>query len=522
MDEHILLIIDMGTQSLRASLVSSERGIVDFEREKYETPYFSPEKDAAEQDVDYYIDQLCIATNRLKAKDPELFDKAEGMVVESFRDSAVILDENKNPIRPSKLWLDQRTVEIPNQNNLKLYEKFMFWVVGMSDTIKYTSERTAAFWYQKYEPENWAKTKWYVPHTTYINYRITGNFISSSADTVGQYPINYPKGVWFGKHHFKMDVFGIPVDMLPPLCQVGDTIGYVTAEFSARSGIKEGIPLYASATDKSCETFGDGVISEDEAAISLGTACTIDVVGSKYREPEKFLPSYQTPYRGYYDYELQVYRGLWMLTWFGEQFCAEELKQAKAQGIRYEEYFDNAIQSIEPGSDGLVLQPYWGASLKRPNARGSIIGFSSSHTKNHFYRAIVEGIGYALREGLDEIVAKTKHYPKRLIISGGGSTSDVICQILADLFGIEAVKVGNPETSTLGAAMSGFISNGVFKSPEEAKAKLVTYGKVFKPNPENTKKYDYLYHNVYLHIYPELKDTYKECKNFFQIANNQK
>ncbi len=60
----------------------------------------------------------------------------------------------------------------------------------------------------------------------------------------------------------------------------------------------------------------------------------------------------------------------------------------------------------------------------------------------------------------------------------------------------------------------------VFKTPQEAKEKMTKYGKVFQPNLENKKKYDYLYHNVYLKIYPGLKDAYTECKNFFQMENH--
>ncbi len=515
------MIIDMGTQSLRASLVSEERGILAFEKETYPEPYFSVEKDYAEQNPDFYLDVLCTATNKLKATNEELFDKAEGMVLVSFRDTSVILDENKEPIRPSILWLDQRVAKIPNMNNLKWYEKILFGVIGMTDTVKYNSQRTPSFWIMENEPENWAKMRWYVPLTCYFNYRLTGNLKVSVADCIGHYPINFAKGKWYSKIHPKIDVFKIPLESCPELVPAGNVIGHITEEFSQKSGIKAGLPLFASASDKACETLGDGVINEDAAAISLGTACTIDVVSSKYKEPEKYLPSYPAPYKGDFDYEIQIYRGLWMLRWFGEQFCENDLEKAKENGLSYEEFFDQAINSIDPGSDGLVLQPYWGAGLKRPNARGSIIGFSSTHTKYHFYRAIIEGLGYAMREGLDEIVRKTHHVPSQIVISGGGSTSDTICQIMADLFGIEAVRSETPETSTIGAAMSGYLAMNVFKTPQEAKEKMTKYGKTFHPNLENKKKYDYLYHNVYLKIYPGLKDAYKECKNFFQIANNR-
>lgn len=516
-----VLVIDIGTQSLRASLVDSDKGILNYVQKKYEPPYFSVKKDYAEQDPDFYLKTLCQATKELSLKDPEGMSKASAMVVVAFRDTSVILDENKKPIRPTILWLDQRTAKLKNLYNLKFYEKILFTLIGMYDTVKYNSMRTPSFWIMENEPENWKKMRYYVPLTAYFNYRMTGNLVVSSADCIGHYPVNFKKGTWYPSWHPKIDVFGIPMKSLPPLIKPGDILGRISGEFSALSGIPEGLPLYASGSDKACETFGNGAIDPSIASISLGTACTVDVVSDKYKEPEAFLPSYGAPYPGSFDYEIQVYRGLWMLRWFSEQFGETDLVEAKRENMTVEKFLDRKIASILPGSDGLVLQPYWGPGLKRPNARGSIIGFSGAHTRFHMYRAIIEGIGFALREGLDEIVRKTHRQPDYLVVSGGGSRSDLNMQILSDIFGMEVRQAENTEMTTIGAAMSLFLAEKVFKTPKEATEHFSKTGKTYRPDKKSHEIYDLLYKKVYLNIYPSLKKVYKDCKDFYLLVNKE-
>ena len=514
MNPHNILVVDVGTQSLKASIISQNGEVLCFRQVRYEKPYLSPKEGYAEQNPDYYLDELCVATRALNEENPEQMASVKAMTLVDFRDSSVILDENGKPIRNSILWLDQRVTRLHGKN-LKLWEKLLFDIVGMKDTVKYNSERTASFWLMKYEKENWEKMKTYAPIGTYFNQQITGNAVVSSADCVGHFPIDFKKGKWFFKGHPKYDVFGIPMNALPKLVDVGSVIGYVTELFSRKSMIPEGIPLYASGSDKCCETFGNGCIDKRQASISLGTACTIDVVDQKYSEPEAFLPSYQAPYKGSYDLEIQIYRGMWMVTWFEEQFASKDRIDAEKMGMSLESYLESKVKEIRPGSDGLVLQPYWGPGLKRPNAKGGIVGFSAVHTRYHIYRAILEGIAFALREGLDEIVRKTKTVPDYLVVSGGGSESNVLLQIIADVFGIEVRKSALVEASTLGGAMSVFLADGTYSTPEEAVKNMVKEGEIIRPNSESHKIYDKLYRNVYLKMYPSLSEIYRNIKYFY-------
>ena len=168
------------------------------------------------------------------------------------------------------------------------------------------------------------------------------------------------------------------------------------------------------------------------------------------------------------------------------------------------------LAKIPPGSDGLVLQPYWGPGLRRPLAKGAIVGFSDTHTREHMYRAIIEGIGYALKEGLQSIEKSQRHKIKELRISGGGSQSDAICQITADIFGLPVSRVQTFETTSLGAAIASFVGLGEFSSIEEAMKEMSHKTVTFEPNPEAHEEYEKLYKKVYVKMFPSLKKVYKD------------
>jgi sugar (pentulose or hexulose) kinase len=166
--------------------------------------------------------------------------------------------------------------------------------------------------------------------------------------------------------------------------------------------------MYACGSDKSCETLGLGVIDDRTAALSYGTASSIETTRVKYTESEPFLPGFPSCIPGYYNMDIQIYRGYWMINWFLKEFGGREVNGTMINDVSAKDYND-ALKLVPPGSDGLVLQPYWGPGLSRPLAKGAIIGFSDAITREHFYRAIIEGIAYALREGLEHFEQKTHH-----------------------------------------------------------------------------------------------------------------
>ncbi len=506
-NKDLAITIDYGTQSVRVSIIDENGHFLAIEQEKYKEPYFSNKPGYCEQWPDYYYDCMKKASNRLMDKNKYLIPRIKAISSTCFRDTAAYLDENYKPIRPSILWLDQR--EGKSKKKLPLVYRLVYHLIGMSNTVDLNRKRTPAIWMQENEPENYNKIKFYAPLNFYFNYKMLGILTDSSSNIIGHYPVGFKTGKIHFKYHPIGIVYGINPKLIPTISKVGECIGYITHECSLETGLPENLPYITTGNDKSCESLGSGTIDAKTAHISYGTASSISTFTKRYFSPETFLPSYTSCVRKYYNSEVQIYRGYWMLQWFVKEFAETENVEAKIENLAVEDILNKKLMEINPGCDGLILQPYWGPGLKRPLAKGSILGFYDTHTKYHVYRAIIEGIAFALLEGLKSIEKHGLLHINKLTISGGGSKSDAICQITSDIFNLPVYKPESYEASSLGCAMSLFISLGVYENPLEAKNKMIRYVKVFMPNKDASYKYKILYKNVYKKIYPQLKGIYK-------------
>jgi len=508
MNDKLILTLDFGTQSVRVGLFNKKGDIIDLIKSPYNPPYFSTKPGYAEQDPHYYYETLSKVTKELVARNADKIKNVIGVTMCFFRDSVVALDKDNKPLRPAIIWLDERRAE--GKYKMPFIPRTLFKLVGVGEMISMNQKRSMSQWLHENEPEIWAKTDKFMFISTYITLLLTGKYIDAPSCQAGHLPINFKKCKWRSPHDLMSYVFDVPQRMLCDLCEPGGVLGHITKQASIDTGLPEGLTVYAGGSDKSAETLGLGSIDEYTAAVSYGTACTVEVSTKKFKNAEPLLPSYPAIQKGYFNMDVQVYRGYWTLNWFAREFTKNE--SGKPESL---EVLNKKIMDIEPGCDGLVIQPYWGSGLRRPIAKGAMIGFSEDITNAHVYRAIIEGIAYCLREGLEIFEKKRLHHKvNRIRISGGGSNSNEICQITADIFGLPVTKVQTSECSSLGSAVAGFIAAKEFNSAEEAVESMVHQSVEFKPNMENFKRYDYLYRNVYLKMYPSLKNSYKKIKEF--------
>lgn len=512
-NEPLILTIDFGTQSVRASIFNQRGNSLAMEKEVYAPAYFSSEPGFAEQDPAYYFDCLCKCTKRLAESHPELIKNVKGITQTCFRDSAVLLDKDNKVIRPMVLWLDQRMAKC--EKPLPLTARMAFALVGKGETIRLNRQRTVSNWIIENEPGNWAKVNKYLSVSTYFIFRLTGQMKDSSASQIGHYPIDFKHRCWYKNPETNLQgqVFSLKKSMLCEIVPEGSLIGGINKVASEETGLPEGLPVFACGADKSCETLGSGVIDSTMAAISLGTACTVETTTEKFLAPAPFLPAYPSVVPTDYNMDIQIYRGFWMINWFLKEFGAKNIKDIVIDDVDADDY-NAELFKIPAGSDGLILQPYWGPGLDRPLVKGAVVGFSDNITREHFYKAIIEGIDYSLREAAEGFEKTLKHPFASIRISGGGSRSNEICQIAADVFGKPVARVQTNETSSLGAAMSGFLSIGTFKNTKEAADAMVHVQDVFTPDSKNHEKYNDLFYNSYMKMYPSLKGIYKNLIMF--------
>jgi sugar (pentulose or hexulose) kinase len=175
--------------------------------------------------------------------------------------------------------------------------------------------------------------------------------------------------------------------------------------------------------------------------------------------------------------------------------------------------FDELLAKVPAGSDGLMLQPYWSPSNgDGPETRGAIIGFNEDHTRAHLYRAMIEGLTFALKEGKEVLEKKTGKSISRLVVSGGGSQSDEVMQITADIFGMTVFRPHTFETSSLGAAIASAVGIGLYPDFPSAVEQMVHEGDMFHPIDANKDIYSDLYNKVYKKMYGQLKPSYEAIR----------
>jgi sugar (pentulose or hexulose) kinase len=224
------------------------------------------------------------------------------------------------------------------------------------------------------------------------------------------------------------------------------------------------------------------------------------------------MPPYPAPLPDHYNPEIEIFRGYWMITWFKNEFAHQEVQRASQKGVAPEVELDALLKESPPGAGGLILQPYWGPGLDHPDAKGAMIGFGDIHTKAHVYRAVIEGLAYALLEGVQILEKRGKTHIRKLAVSGGASQSNQICQISADILNRPLVRGRTTETSGLGAAILTAAGVGIYPSIQAAMKNMVAYDVTFEPDAGNASMYHELFKRVYLKIYPSLRPLYKEIE----------
>jgi len=505
-----LLAIDHGTQSVRALVFDPRGNLLHKSRVPIE-PYYSTAPGLAEQDPEVFWNAICQACQGLWAQGVDKSSLA-AVSLTTQRSTVLNLDKNGKPLRPAIVWLDQRRTE--GVKPVGGLWGLAFKLAGASETVAYLQAEAEANWLQKHQPQVWAATHKYVLLSGYLTYRLTGRFVDSVGCQVGYIPFDYKKQDWEAPWGWKWQAVPVDKALLPDLVPVAAPLGVITPEAAAATGLPAGLPLIAAAADKATEVLGAGCLEPHIACLSYGTTATINTTHRKYIEVIPLIPPYPAAAPGYYSFEIQIYRGYWMVTWFKQEFGLREQRLAAERGVEPEVLFDDLVRAVPPGSEGLVLQPYWspGLRLPGPEARGAVIGFSDVHTRAHLYRAILEGLAYALREGAERTEKRARVKIRELRVAGGGSQSEAALQLTADVFGLPASRPHVYEASGLGAAIDAAVGAGVHPDFPTAIREMTRVRDTFEPDAKTHARYDELYHGVYRQMYKRLQPLYEAMK----------
>ncbi|MDX9816869.1 MAG: FGGY-family carbohydrate kinase [Smithellaceae bacterium] len=519
MAKDLILAIDNGTQSVRALIFDLKGNLLHKSRVPLK-PYISKEPGWAEQDPEYYWNSLCLACQNLW-KEPSVQKNAiAGVTITTQRATMINVDKKGKALRPAIVWLDQRRTE--GLKPIRGIWGLAFKISRMAETVAYLQAEAESNWIRINQPEIWDKTYKYLFLSGYLTYCLTGRFVDSVGCQVGYVPFDYKKKCWASSWNWKWEVTKIEPEMLPDLIRPADVMGKITKKAAEETGIPEGLSVIAAAADKACEVIGAGCLDPNIGCLSYGTTATINTTHKRYIEAIPMIPPYPSAVPDAYSLEIQIYRGYWMVSWFKEEFAHLEQQIAEERGVEAETIIEELLHKVEPGSKGLILQPYWSPGIKvpGPEAKGAVIGFGDVHNRAHLYRAILEGLAYALREGKERQEKRSGIKITSLRVSGGGSQSDAAMQLTADIFGLPTARAHIYETSGLGAAIDAAVGLKLHPNFKTAVKEMTRVGQLFEPNLTTHKIYDKLYRKVYKQMYNKLKPLYEEIRSITGYPNH--
>lgn len=506
-----VLTLDFGTQSVRAIIID-DSGTILAKSQRAMPAYHSAEPGMAELPAGVYWQTLSAACADLWQNSPVAASNIAAVTLTTQRGTVICLDKDRQPLGPAILWLDQRMASVlPRLGSWQS----LFWLVGAAAIVERFQRRAPSNWLAEHQPQLWQQTAHYVLLSGYLTMQLTGELVDCSAAQVGYLPFDFKRQCWANRFSWKWQALSLKPAQLVPLKPPSSVLGKLTTVAAEALGLPAGIPLFAAAADKACEVLGSGGLTPDTGCISYGTTATISTANQQYVAPGRWLPAYPAAQPGFYNSEVMIYRGFWLVSWFKTQFGLQEQQEAAVLGIAPEQLFDELLKAVPPGSMGLMLQPYWSPGIREPGpeAKGALIGFGDVHQRAHVYRALIEGLAYALLEGRERLERRNGVKMQRLRVSGGGAQSEQILQLTANVFNLPVERPHTNETSALGAAISAMVGLGRFAHFAEAQQAMCQPPKRFLPEPAIAVQYQRLYREVYLKMYRQLKPLYQKIRD---------
>ncbi len=323
----------------------------------------------------------------------------------------------------------------------------------------------------------------------YISGRLTGERIDTRGNYQGVWPIDQVTGEWSTDPESYLRT-GMDRDLLVDLVSPGEVLGAVTPSAASETGLPVGIPVYATSNDKAVEALGCGLLSEDEVVLSLGTYIAATTVGT---DPMADSPDHWVNFGGVpgqYLYESNgIRRGMWTVSWVRELVLGGAHADAPDGEAAPEALLDAEASGLAPGCNGLVAVLDWLAPVQAPHRRGVLLGFDGTQGRGHVHRAVLEGIAMTMAGHLEAMERRLARRFAGVTVAGGGSRSDLMMQILADVLARPVRRTENPDGAGLGAAVSAAVGHGLYAGWPDAVAAMVRPGQEFTPEESAVSAY---------------------------------
>lgn len=491
--------IDIGTSGCKVILVDNKGGIRASASAEY--PIFRPEAGWSEQSPEDWWQGVIEALKKIR---PQLSGvQITGIGLSGQMHGMVALDAGYRVVRKAILWNDQRTQ--------RQCDEITIAAGGLPGLLTHTNNMMLTgytggkiLWIKQNEPENYEKTSIILNPKDYIRFMLTGETVTEVSDASGTGFFDVKNRVWADD---LIALTGLKRSLFPRCIESNAKTGEITKKAAECTGLPEGTPVFGGGGDAVISSVGSG-LCPGKVGITLGTSGVVAVT----------LPSYAENPEG----KLQLFcanaPGTWMAfgctlsaagsyQWFKNALCAYESEVEKKNGTDAYDLLTAKAADVPAGSDGLIFLPYLTGErcpLFDPLAKGGFIGVTSSMHQGHFARAVMEGVGYSLKQVYDLIVKASGIRSSEIVVSGGGSKSLLWRKILADIFQMPVHTVnGSSEGGAFGAALIAGTSAGLWNSLEEAMSCAYLLEETM-PNPSNRGLYEARYGD-YCRMYDSLK-----------------
>jgi xylulokinase len=490
----LVLAIDCSTTASKA--VAWDRGGVAEVEGRASLKLQTPQPGWGEQDARQWWDATVEATRQVTRRvDPR---RISSVCVTHQRETFVPVDDAGNPLRNGILWLDERSRPQLVALDRQFGQDTLHALTGRPPSM--TQSLPKLVWLVEHEPEVVRAAARIVDVHAFLVHRLSGKWTTSlaSADPMGM--VDMRRGTW--ATDLIKDI-GLRPEQFVALSPPGTVIGPVSSDAAALTGLSAGTPIVAGAGDGQAASLGAGITGPGRAFVNLGTAIAGGALSDRYMTDR----AYRTcvgPIPGTFVLESVLRGGTATVTWFMDHFADPQL------GGEAFDVYEREAATLRPGADGLLLVPYWNNVMNPywdPAATGLVMGWTTAHRRHHLYRAILDGIAFEHRLAMEGIATSTRTPLTEHVILGGGSRSPLWRQIMADVLGAPILRARSADATNLGAGVLAAWAAGWFATPGEAALAMTATTETVLPRPDESAAYDCLYREVYVHLFPAIRDA---------------
>jgi xylulokinase len=490
----LVLGLDVSTTATKAVLVDEAGAVRGIGVAEY--PFSAPRPLWSEQDPELWWDGAVAAIRSVLASTGVNGADVAAIGLTGQMHGAVLLDAADRVLRPAILWNDQRTSAECDAIRRAVGPERLVAITGNDALTGFTAPKL--LWVRDHEPEVWGRIAHVLLPKDYVRLRLTGEYAVDKADGAGTLLFDLAARDWSGE---VLHALGIDPAWMPRTWEGPEVTGVVSAAAAVPTGLGRGTPVVAGGGDQAANAVGVGAVVPGRMALSLGTSGVVFATTEQpLFEPAGRVHAFCHAVPGRWHMMSVMLSAAGSLRWF---------RDAVAPDVAFGELVAEASE-VPAGSGGLWFLPYLSGERSPhpdPLARGAFVGLTLAHDRRHLTRAVLEGVAFGLRDGLDLMVAAGMPAPDQIRASGGGTASELWRQVLADVLDAEIATVNTTEGAAYGAGLLAAVGAGWYPRVEDAAAALVTATPVASPGPDTARYAEA--HAIYRELYPALAPSFK-------------